>query len=127
MNGGRYLRAQSAPTNPWVRPYVLTSGRTRGHDHGQLLVHTLVSAPSYDPTFAVRLLPEARALYERACTATESVAELSAHCGVPLGVTRVLLGDLCSAGRVVTEAPAAASPYDHALLERVLDGLRQFV
>jgi hypothetical protein len=124
MNGGGYLRPQTAPTNPWVRPYVLTSGRTRGH--GQLLVHTLVSAHSYDPLFAARLLPEARALYERACTATESVAELSAHCGVPLGVTRVLLGDLCSTGRVLVEEPAAVSPFDRSLLERVLDGLRQY-
>ncbi len=126
MNGGGCPRGQAAPSNPWVRPYVLTSGRTRGGGRGQLLIHTLVSAQGYDPVFAVRLLPEARALYERACTGTESVAELSAHCGVPLGVTRVLLGDLCSAGRVTAEAPAAASPYDHALLERVLDGLRQF-
>jgi Protein of unknown function (DUF742) len=126
MNGIGYLRGQSAPTNPWVRPYVLTRGRTRSRGHGQLLVHTLVSASGYDPLFAARLLPEARALYERICTTTESVAELSAHCGVPLGVTRVLLGDLCSAGRAVAEAPVAASPYDHALLERVLDGLRQF-
>ncbi len=124
MIGGGYQRPRSAPTNPWVRPYVLTSGRTRGS--GQLLVHTLISAPGYDPMFAGSLLPEARVLYERACAVTESVAELSAHCGVPLGVTRVLLGDLCSAGRVLVEAPAAASPFDRTLLERVLDGLRQY-
>ncbi len=124
MNGGGYLRPQVAPTNPWVRPYVLTSGRTRGRT--QLLVHTLVSAPGYDPMFAARLLPEARALYERAAAATESVAELSAHSGVPLGVTRVLLGDLCSAGRVLVDEPVVASPYDRSLLERVLDGLRQY-
>lgn len=125
MIGGGYLRGpQSAPTNPWVRPYVLTRGRTRGQ--GQLLVHTLVSAPGYDPRFATTLLPEARVLYERAAAVTESVAELSAHCGVPLGVTRVLLGDLCSAGRVLVEAPATASPFDRTLLERVLDGLRQY-
>jgi hypothetical protein len=114
----------SAPTNPWVRPYVLTGGRTRSR--GQLLVHTLVTAPSYDAVFAGRLLPEARALYERAHSATESVAELSAHCGVPLGVTRVLLGDLSAAGRVLIEAPAAASPFDRGLLERVLHGLEQY-
>lgn len=124
MIGDGYQRGQAAPTNPWVRPYVLTSGRTRGP--AQLLVHTLVSAPGYDPLFAGTLLPEARVLYERACTVTESVAELSAHSGVPLGVTRVLLGDLCSAGRVLVEAPAAASPFDRTLLERVLDGLRQY-
>lgn len=125
MTGRGFPRGGQVPTtNPWVRPYVLTSGRTRGH--GQLLVHTLVSAPGYDPLFASTLPPEARLLYERACTVTESIAELSAHCGVPLGVTRVLLGDLCSAGRVLVEAPAAASPYDRTLLERVLDGLRQY-
>jgi hypothetical protein len=89
-------------------------------------MHTLVSAPGYDQSFAATLLPEARVLYERACSSTESVAELSAHCGVPLGVTRVLLGDLCSAGRVLAEAPVAASPFDRTLLERVLDGLRQY-
>jgi hypothetical protein len=124
MTSGGYLRPQSAPTNPWVRPYVLTSGRTRGQ--APLLMHTLVSAPGYDPVFAARLMPEARALYERACATIESVAELSAHSGVPLGVTRVLLGDLCSAGRVLVEEPTAASPYDRNLLERVLDGLKQY-
>jgi len=124
MMPGGHQPSRSAPTNPWVRPYVLTSGRTRGRE--QLLTHTLVSAPGYDSLFAARLLPEARALYERACSSTESVAELSAHCGVPLGVTRVLLSDLCSAGRVSAQAPATASPYDRTLLERVLDGLRQY-
>lgn len=124
MMPGGYQPGRSAPTNPWVRPYVLTGGRTRGH--GQLLVHTLVWAPGYDPSFSATLLPEARVLYERASSVTESVAELSAHCGVPLGVTRVLLSDLCSAGRVQVETPAAASPYDRTLLERVLDGLRQY-
>ncbi len=64
MNGGGCPRGQAAPANPWVRPYVLTSGRTRGGGRGQLLIHTLVSAPGYDPVFAVRLLPEARALYD---------------------------------------------------------------
>ena len=123
MTGG-YLRGGRAPTNPWVRPYVLTSGRTRGG--GQLLVHTLVTAPGYDPSYASTLLPEARVLYERASAVTESVAELSAHCGLPLGVTRVLLSDLCSAGRVLVETPAAPSPFDRTLLERVLDGLRQY-
>ncbi len=125
MTPSSYHRTRSAPTNPWVRPYVLTSGRTRAQ--GPLLVHTLMSSTGYDPLFAATLLPEARALYERLCASTESVAELSAHCGVPLGVTRVLLSDLCSAGRARAEEPAAASPFDRTLLERVLDGLSQFV
>lgn len=108
--------------NPWVRPYVLTGGRTRGRR--QLLVHTRVSGGRYDSAFAARLLPEARALYDRAHRVSESVAELSAHCGISLGVTRVLLSDLAAGGRVEI-GPEAAAPYDPRLLERVIDGLRQ--
>lgn len=111
--------------NPWVRPYVLTRGRTR--TGRPLLVHTLVSAPAYDAAFAARLPPEARRLYSRANTHAESVAELSAHCGVPLGVTRVLLADLAAHDRVMIAPQPGSSPYDRDLLERVIDGLRQYV
>jgi len=115
--------AGAAP--PWVRPYVLTGGRTHAHHH--LLVHTLVSVPDYNPSLAVQLPPEARSLYERAHSHTESVAELSAHCGIPLGVTRVLLSDLAAASHVLVGPNSYPSPYDSALLERILDGLQQFV
>lgn len=109
--------------NPWLRPYVLTGGRTRTKQH--LHVHTLVTVPSYDPSFAARLLPEARQLYERARHTTETVAELSAHCGVSLGVTRVLLGDLAANHRVMVNPETYASPYDPRLLKRVINGLRE--
>ncbi len=114
----------TAPT-PWVRPYVLTGGRTRAHS--DLLVHTLVSVPDHNPALAAQLPPEARSLYERAHTHTESVAELSAHCGMPLGVTRVLLSDLAAAGHVLVGPDSYPSPYDSDLLERIIDGLQQFV
>jgi uncharacterized protein DUF742 len=110
---------------PWVRPYVLTSGRT--HTQHDLFVHTMVSASESDSSFATRLPPEARSLYERVRSYTESVAELSAFCGLPLGVTRVLLSDLASAGLVLLGSQADTSPYDPDLLERVLDGLKQIV
>ncbi|MBA9003905.1 MULTISPECIES: DUF742 domain-containing protein [Thermomonospora] len=109
--------------NPWLRPYVLTGGRTRTRRN--LYMHTLVSAPDYDPAYASRLLPEARRLYERAHASAESVAELSAHCGVSLGVTRVLLGDLASAGRVLIHPETYDSPYDPRLLKEVIHGLRE--
>jgi hypothetical protein len=108
--------------HPWVRPYVLTGGRTRGRR--RLLVHTLVSGRRYDAAFAARLLPEARALYDRLHTVSESVAELSAACGISLGVTRVLLSDLAAADRIEIGLETA-SPYDPRLLERVIDGLRE--
>jgi hypothetical protein len=110
---------------PWARPYVLTGGRT--HASQYLLVHTLVSVLNYSPSFAAQLSPEARSLYERAHTHAESVAELSAHCGIPLGVTRVLLSDLLAGSHVRISPDPHASPYDPDLLERIIDGLQQFV
>lgn len=110
-------------TTYWkVRPYVLTGGRTWTRQH--LLVHTLVSVPYYDAVFASGLLPEARSLYENA-RHTRSVAELSAVCGMSLGVTRVVVDDLASADRVQVHAGQYASPFDFRLLERLRDGLRQ--
>uniref|UniRef100_UPI003F49ADBB DUF742 domain-containing protein n=1 Tax=Actinomadura sp. CA-154981 TaxID=3240037 RepID=UPI003F49ADBB len=107
--------------HPWVRPYVLTGGRTRARRH--LLVHTLVTGRGYDAAFAARLLPEARALYDRVHSVEESVAELSANCGVSLGVTRVLLSDLAAGDRVAIGSEI--SPYDPRILERVIHGLRE--
>lgn len=110
--------------NPWVRPYALTGGRTRTkHD---LYVHTLVSVERYDPAAAARLSPEARRLYDRASAGTQSVAELSAYCGVSLGVARVLLEELAAADHVQIHEETYASPYDRQLLQRVIDGLREF-
>jgi hypothetical protein len=51
---------------------------------------------------------------------------LSAHCGVSLGVTRVLLEDLASTGRIHINSEEYSSPFDRRLLERVIDGLREF-
>ena len=110
--------------NPWVRPYVLTGGRTRTRHH--LYMHTLVSVERYDPAAALRLSPEARRLYERASFGPQSVAELSAHSGVSLGVTRVLLEDLAASDHVLINEDTYTSPYDHRLLKRVIDGLREF-
>jgi Protein of unknown function (DUF742) len=110
--------------NPWVRPYVLAGGRTRTKHH--LYVHTLVSVTRYDPSAALRLSPEARRLYERASFGAQSVAELSAHCGVSLGVTRVLLEDLAATEHILINEETYSSPYDQRLLKRVIDGLREF-
>jgi hypothetical protein len=86
------------------------------------LLHTLVSVPHYDPAYAAVLRPEAFLLYRQACR-TSSVAELSAHCGLSLGVTRVVLDDLVTAARVTVHREPYSSPRDIRFLERVRDGL----
>jgi DNA-binding IclR family transcriptional regulator len=54
-----------------------------------------------------------------------SVAELAALLDLPLGVARVLVGDLADEGLVSVHRPVTAGVRpDPGLLERVLDGLR---
>lgn len=105
-----------------LRPYVLTGGRT--HTGSRLQMHTLVSTPRYDPRFAPGLTPEARAVYEYA-RAARSVAELATICGLPLGVTRVIIDDLVRAGRLRVHPDASEESPEVILLERIRDGLRR--
>lgn len=112
-----------AKTTHWkVRPYVLTGGRTRTRQ--TLLVHTLVSVPQYDRLYAASLPRDVRSVYEHA-RETCSVAELSAACGMPLGVTRVVIDDLVSGDRAVIHADRYHSSQDPDLLERLRNGLRK--
>ncbi|MCH6159020.1 DUF742 domain-containing protein [Streptomyces marispadix] len=57
--------------------------------------------------------------------APQSVAELSAELDLPVGVVRVLIGDLIDAGwvRVSRPVPPAELP-DESILREVIDGLR---
>ncbi|MEU4208977.1 DUF742 domain-containing protein [Streptomyces sp. NPDC026206] len=118
-----------------VRPYSLTGGRPRlGH---LLLVETFVAAappaggcgtPPEQPSgggLASRVLPEVRAIVGL-CRRLRSVAEIAALLKMPLGVVRVLLGDLADQGRIrVYGTGHATGRPDRALLERVLSGLRR--
>jgi hypothetical protein len=101
-----------------VRPYFLTGGRTR--TRRPLLVHTLVSVTRYDVVFAAGLTAEARSLYDRA-RVPSSVAELSARCDLPLGVTRVVIDELAAHDRMRIHE-CTAGP-DLATLEKLRDGL----
>jgi hypothetical protein len=108
-----------------VRQYILTGGRTRTRQ--PLLMHTLVSVPDYDAGFAGGLQPEARSLYECARQVC-SIAELSATCGVSLGVTRVVVDDLAAHDRIFVHPEAygsGTSRTDVTVLERLRSGLRK--
>ncbi len=105
-----------------VRPYYWTGGRTASRVN--LAVEALVSATGRPPDPAAR--PEHRTILGL-CATPHSVAELAALLKVPLGVARVLLGDLAAAGSVAvhrTAGSADAAP-DVALMQRVLAGLQR--
>jgi hypothetical protein len=105
-----------------VRPYTLTHGRTISRR--PLLLETLISVPNYDPAIERALIAESREIY-RLCRDTRSVIEISAELVIPLGVIRVLVGDLADTGLlwVHPTAPGTGAP-DQELLERVLLGLQ---
>ncbi|SFW80432.1 DUF742 domain-containing protein [Amycolatopsis australiensis] len=105
-----------------IRAYALTGGRTTTRH--QLLVETLISVPQYDPALSDALMPESRSLYERARVRC-SIAELSVGLDLPLGVVRVLIGDLATQGAVFVHPTAHAYHHDTTVLERILDGLKR--
>ena len=101
-----------------VRPYVRTGGRTR--PAVDLALEALVSgAPG---------APEPDGADHRAvaalCAAPRSVAEIAALLEVPLGVARVLVGDLAQDEVVVVHHTSGPDGPDTALMQRVLAGLR---
>ncbi|MFJ2766687.1 DUF742 domain-containing protein [Streptomyces sp. NPDC087300] len=113
---------------PLVRPYAMTGGRTKPGPSGVrfdliALVTLDGSAPGPDDDNA--LGPEHRAIIELCRTETQSVAELAAGADLPVGVVRVLLGDLLESGcvKVSRPVPPAQLP-DEKILREVIDGLR---
>lgn len=106
---------------PLLRPYALTGGRTR--PRRTFPIEALVITEQVVPKAGVRS-PEESAIADL-CHNSQSVAEVAARIRLPLGVVRVLIGDLVDRGvvRVHTYANPDARP-DTALLQRVLTGLR---
>jgi hypothetical protein len=105
-----------------VRPYAMTGGRTRP-THDDLEIEALVSTTSVgQPT--PKLTVEQRAI-AALCHDLLSIAEVSAQLHLPLGVIRVLVGDMADEHLVMIYRPTHAGDRpDRALLERVLHGLR---
>jgi hypothetical protein len=105
-----------------VRPYAVTGGRTRSK--GELIpIEALVSVVGMP---AMQLSTEKSRIVELALTQYLSIAELSAHMHLPVGVVRVLVGDLVEEGHARVHG-AVASHYNPAttlsVLESVLDGI----
>ena len=105
-----------------VRPYAITGGRTRSDT--EIPLETIIVTTRKGEEAAQRLTLE-RAKIVQLCRKPLAVAELSAHLHVPLGVAKVLVGDMTEEGLVDfnRSRPAGDRP-DLKLLERVLDGLQ---
>ena len=107
-----------------VRPYYMTGGRTRPA-HDDLELETLVSTTALGATSPKVGGVERRAIVSL-CRDLLSIAEVSARLDLPLGVARVLIGDMAEEGFVILHRPTTVGDRpDLALLQRVLYGLNQ--
>jgi hypothetical protein len=108
---------------PVVRPYTLTGGRVRPVTEDFDLVAFVQANVSSAEEADGNLQPEHRAIVAIAQEPT-SVAEIAARVDLPLGVVRVLLGDLLAAGLVNIHEPSTAQFPDDDILKAVVHGLR---
>jgi hypothetical protein len=109
--------AAADPQDVFLRPFVLTGGRTRPLQDG-LRIETIVSA--LPAALSAPLRFELRRIVEL-CQRPLSVAEIAVRLGVPLGVARVLVADLAADG-YVSFADLGELPID--VLERLRDRVR---
>lgn len=112
------------PGSSAVRPYAWTGGRTRSGYH--LEIETLVSTSAKGLEHLDMLQYEHRSVAEL-CEHARSVAEVAALLAVPLGVAKVLLGDMAGLGLVAVHQTVSGNGEapDLAVMERVLSGLRR--
>jgi hypothetical protein len=112
------------PRRGVVRPYVLTRGRTNS-SLGAFELHAPVLALIGSEQLGKHATPEDRRIVEL-CQTPTSVAEIAARLGAPVGVVRVLVGDLADAQMVQVRQSTEerAEHRDVRLLERLLEGIR---
>lgn len=120
---------------PVVRPYAMTRGRTHaGTGAVRLDLIALVTADDPEDGDGPRrddvlddhsLAPEHVDIVRLCRRESQSVAELAADLDLPVGVVRVLIGDLLDSGLVhVTRPVPPAELPDENILREVINGLR---
>jgi hypothetical protein len=120
MENGTWVDADAGPI---VRPYAMTSGRTRPA-RGAFDLISIVMAVRVLSDEDHGVSPESVQIL-RYCQRPVSVAELAAHLDLPAGTVKVLLGDLLSQQLIVTRSPAPATgAVGQPVIEAVIHGLR---
>jgi hypothetical protein len=118
-------QADNDPRGALVRPYAVTRGRTEPL-RAIAIEAVLVTSPqgAQEARFTERDRRQIAALcHER----PQSMAEIAAYLGMPLGVARVLVADMVAAGMLVLHNTDDSGDINQRIevLERVLVGLRR--
>ncbi|NNN34934.1 DUF742 domain-containing protein [Streptomyces sp. S3(2020)] len=112
---------------PVVRPYAMTRGRTTSAAQHRLDLIAVVVAETQadDPEGDHTLSPEHVDIVDLCRDTPQSVAELSSELDLPIGVVRVLVGDLVDAEFVHVNRPVPPAELpDESILRDVINGLR---
>jgi hypothetical protein len=106
-----------------VRPYTVTGGRTRSSNGDAFPIEALVRVLSRQ---GIAVSVEKDRILDLAGSQYVSIAEISAHLKLPVGVVRVLVGDLVDDG-LASVSGTESNSYNPAtslsLLESVLNGI----
>jgi hypothetical protein len=114
---------------PVVRPYAMTRGRTSNAAETKIdLIALVVTQGEIGDDTVLEdhsLSPEHLDIVERCQLQAISVAELAADLDLPVGVVRVLVGDLLEAEHVHIHKPVPPAELpDESILREVINGLR---
>lgn len=115
---------------PVVRPYALTGGRTHydgvEFDLVALIAATAPPDPAEDTLPVTPWAPEPEHdMILELCRTPLSVAEIASDLELPLGVVRVLLGDLLDHSLIQVRRPAPVAQFpSERVLKEVIDGIR---
>ena len=115
----RWLDREAGPV---VRPYAVTKGRTLPSGGMWAGLIDVVAGTGKQTSEGVLQGPEHRRILSL-CRYPIPVADLTSEIDLPLGVVRVLLGDLAEAGMVRIISARQEPEAEQRLLRMVLDGL----
>lgn len=103
----------------FVRPFVLTGGRTRSDV--ELRLESMVGVVAdLDP----RTVPFEAEPLVAACGDPQSLAELASTLDLPIGVVKVVVSDLLASKILEVHDSRTTADVDISLLDRILDGVR---
>jgi hypothetical protein len=117
--GERWLDEEAGPV---VRPYAVTKGRTAPDGKESFGLIDVVVATGDPPIEHFRPGPEHRRILG-ICQRPMPVVDLTSEIDLPLGVVRVLLGDLTRHAMMRVVSAQQQEVPDQQLLRMVLDGL----
>jgi hypothetical protein len=117
--GDRWLDREAGPV---VRPYAVTKGRTLPSGEQSFGLIDLVFATGERPPTHFRPGPEHRQILSL-CRRPTPVADVISEIDLPIGVVRVLMGDLAGEGMLRVILTQSEPGTEQRLLRMVLDGL----